>query len=548
MLSQRDFYRRDARTQRGLGKKNRLNAVLLASLRLGVSAVIAASFACGSRPTDPRTVVPNDALVYLEARDVGKTLEAITTNPRFQQLARTKPDLSALSGVSLSLAVTGFETSEEKVTEEASVANVTPRYVLVAETNAWGWQTKTFIVDHLGEFINSAYGGEVGLEITTRSDGEFYVWTSRDGRKAFALQQGSLVFFGNDESAIERCQAVKRGEAESIATSGKIVDGDRLAFGYVSPEGAGQIANLASMQLAKSTGEEADVQSFVARVLPEILRNSVKELKWTATKADDGIEDKYVISLDDESSRVLSETVVPAENSDGSIYAFVPEAAATATRYLVRDPRIAWRSIVLTAGKKTDETSGALIAAFSGSVFEPYGIEDAETFLGAVGPQLVTVELAADSEDAAVIASMRNAAGVRKSVAKEINLAGAGESQFGAQVWRSEDGEFAAAVAGEVIVAGDTETVLKCLEAKQAGTGTAGKLTRSDAAAFTITRVTNGAGRLVGIFSEPADPNQQVVLTSTTETRFNRTGMERRTVSDFGLIGWIIEVLAEPAA
>jgi hypothetical protein len=37
-------------------------------------------------------------------------------------------------------------------------------------------------------------------------------------------------------------------------------------------------------------------------------------------------------------------------------------------------------------------------------------------------------------------------------------------------------------------------------------------------------------------------------LTSTTETRFNRTGMERRTVSDFGLIGWIIEVLAEPAA
>src|SRR5687768_9202671 len=356
-------------------------------------AVIAASFSCGSKPTDPRVVIPGDALVYIETRDLGKTLEAITGNPKFQQLAKTKPDLSALNGVNLSVAITGFETSEQQVTEDGFVASITPRFVAVAETNAWGWQTKSFVENQLGEFINEAYGGAVDLEITTRNDGEFYVWTSPDGRKAFALQQGSLVFFGNDESAIERCQGVKRGEAESIAASGKIPDGERLAFGYVSPGGTGQIANLVSMQLAKSTGEEADVQSFVARVLPEILRNSVREMKWTATGTDEGIEDKFAIELDDESSRVFAETIVPAENNDATLYGYVPATAATATRYLIRDPRIAWRSIVLTASQKTDETSGALIAAFSGSLFEPYGIEDAETFLGAVGPQLVTVRL-----------------------------------------------------------------------------------------------------------------------------------------------------------
>jgi hypothetical protein len=516
-----------------------LSAVFFTSILLAA--------ACGSKPTDPRTVIPDDALVYLETKDLGKTLEAITGNAKFQQLAKTKPDLSALNGISLSVAVTGFETSEQQVTEEEFVGRITPHFVSVAETNAWGWQTKSFVENQLGEFINEAYGGAVDLEITTRSDGESYAWTSPDGRKAYALQQGSLVFFGNDETAIERCQAVKRGEAASIAAGGKITDGERLASGYVSPQGTGQIANLVSMQLAKSTGEEADVQSFVARVLPEILRNTVKELRWTATRTDEGIEDKFVVVLDDETSRVFAETIIPTENSDASLYGFVPDSAATATRYLIRDPRIAWRSVVLTASKKTDETSGALIAAFSGSLFEPYGIEDAETFLGSVAPQLVTVKLTSETEDAAVIASVRDPVQLRRALAKEIKLSphGAAENQFGAEIWRSEDGEFAAAFAGNVILVGDAGTVLKCLEAKQNGPDPTAKFTQSDAVAYTVANATAGAGILIGVFTEPKDPNQQVVLSSRTETRFNRTGIERRTISDFGLIGWIIEQLGQ---
>src|SRR6185369_1297945 len=169
-----------------------------------------------------------------------------------------------------------------------------------------------FIENQLGEFVNDGYDGDVEMQSTPRDDGKFYVWTAQDGRKAFALQQGSLVFFGNDESAIERCQAVKRGEAESIAKNAKITDDDgRIAFGYVSPEGIAQIANIAGVSLAMGASEEEEVKSFVARVLPEILRNSVKELTWTMAMGKDGIEDKVIIELDDESSRVFSETIVP---------------------------------------------------------------------------------------------------------------------------------------------------------------------------------------------------------------------------------------------
>ena len=383
--------------------------------------------------------------------------------------------------------------------------------------------------------------------MTPRNDGKFYVWTAQDGRKAYALQQGSLVFFGNDETSIERCQAVKRGEAESIAKNPKITDGDRLAFGYISPEGVGQIANIAGISLAMGASEEDEVKSFVARVLPEMLRNAVKEVTWTASTNDKGIEDKVVVALDDESAKVFGETLVPAQAGESRLADLVPLSAASSTRYVLRDPQIAWRSIVLTARKKTDETSGRLIAAFSGSLFESYGIEDPELFLSAVGSQLVTVKLAADSEDAAVIATVKDASKIRGSIAKEISFARAPGKQFGAEMWKSEDGELAAAFVDDRIIAGDAEIVLKCLEAKQAGGNAvlAQQFAESDAVAATVVNETDSFGKLIDVLAERKNENEQLAAQYKTETRFNKNGIERRTISDFGLIGWIIEHLAQ---
>src|SRR5690606_8781444 len=108
-----------------------------------------------------------------------------------------------------------------------------------------------------------------------RYDGDYFIWTAEDGRRAYGLVVGSLIYFGNDESAIEKCVAVRKGEAESIAKSGRLPGGDVLASGYVSQDGAAQILNLATIQLAVGAGEEEEVRGFIARVLPEILRSSL---------------------------------------------------------------------------------------------------------------------------------------------------------------------------------------------------------------------------------------------------------------------------------
>ncbi len=505
---------------------------------------------CGSKPTDLRTVMPADALVYLESNDLGIALGAITENKAFLQLAKTKPDLSALDGIKLAVAVTGFETSEEQITEENFVLNFQPRFVAAVETNAWNFQAVSFTENKIGEFINEVYGGSVELETADKHSGKYFVWTSQDGRKAYALVQGSVIFFGNDETSIEKCLAVKRGEADSIARNPKITTGDRLAFGYVSTDGIAQIASLAGATLANRTGEEADVQSFIARVLPEIVRKSVTEISWTATQTQSGIEDSYDIRFDPAIAKAANETLTGKSFQQYDFADYVPLEFAVATRYNLSDPLKAWRSIVFTTQSQTDAVSGNLIAAFSGSVFEPYAIENPELFLGSIGERIMTVKLDAESENAAIIANVKNEVDIKKSIAKEIDFTKPPEKSGEAVMWKSEDGEFAAAFLGDVVIVGDAEIVSKCLAAKSSGENMT-KIERfkqfeiTAATAVTVASETDPAAKIIEVLGEKKPENMPLEQRSFTATIFDGEGMHRKTLSNFGLIGSIIEQFAK---
>ena len=554
MLSQK-FQRKDAETQT-FGKKFEswqsgissdrtfvYEFLLKISLRLYVFALILASISCSSKLTDPRTLIPSDALIYLETKDLGKTLDAITERSVFQQLAKGRPDLSALSGIRLSVAVTGFEVSEQKITDETSVGEISPHFVAVAETNAWNWQALSFTENKLGEFIKESYGGEAELETYPKNDGKYFVWTSQDGRKTYALVQGSIIFFGNDESAIEKCLAVKRGEAESIVKNSRIAlfSADSLASGYVSTDGIAQVANLVGIQFAMRASEESEVKSFIARVLPEILRNSVKEISWTADKTKEGIEDRFIVATNPEIGQVFNETLVPAGNSEVNPANYLPKEFVSATRYNLRDPQVAWRSVLLTAQKQTDEVSGKLIAALSSSLFEPYGVDDAELFLSAVGPHVITVKFDTEGEEVAVIVVPRDYEKIKKSLVREINFSDPPDILNGDSfIWRSGDGDLAMGTTNGVAIFGDGESVLKCLQSGQNVNGLSARLSESGVVSVTIGKDVESAGQVVEVLAAKKKGYEAIPSNYLTETRFNKSGFERRTISDFGIIGSMI--------
>lgn len=517
-----------------------------------VAIVSAMLSSCGSPPTDLRTVMPGDALIYMETKDLGALVAAMTESEKYQQVAAATPDLSGINGVEMAVAVTGFETTEQAITEENSVLNFQPRFVAAAETRYWNFQVIHFVEEELGLFISEAYGGEALLQTSKKYDGDYFVWTANDGRKAYALVIGSVVFFGNDESAIERCLAVKKGEIPPIAGNSKITNGDRLAFGYVSPDGVAQLANISGISLAKRAGDDTESQSFIARLFPELLRNSLKEITWTAVKTDKGIEDRFDIVPTPEIAGVFAETLVPSgASTDDRIVRGLPLSAPGVTKYDLKDPQVAWRSLLLTASKLTDDVSSNILLAFSSAVFEPYGIDDPETLLASVGPMIYTVRFDEDGDKTVFVATVKDMQKVKAALAKELDLGRPPEKVGDADTWLSKESDLRALFIGDAVVVGDPVEVLEFQkrfiseQASPTDISGAGSFLGSKAAAVTITNDTTTALKVAEVISAKKEEPVDVNMTWLTETRFTRTGIERKTVSPLGLIGTITAQFAK---
>ncbi len=341
---------------------------------------------CSSEPTNLKALAPNETLIYLETHDLGVVLQSLTENNNFKEMAVRTKDFSSVKGVQLAIAITGFETSEKQVTDQNAILNFKPQFVAIADTHLWGWQTRTFAEEVLGNFVNETYGGEISLELEDKDGGTMYEWTALDQRKAYAFVKDSQIIFSNDQASIEKCLAVKRGEAESLLKNESLRRAydanaaNKLAFGYISTDGIAQIANLAGVSAAIEATEEDGGRSFIARVLPQILRNTTKEVVWTASKTDSGIEDEYSVELDQKYSSVFKETFTVGANNSNALMEFLPSDIFTATKYSLKNPLIAWRSLLLVTKETTDAASGSLLQQFSNGLLASYGVSDAESF------------------------------------------------------------------------------------------------------------------------------------------------------------------------
>jgi len=511
---------------------------------------------CASKPTDLRTLAPAETLIYLETNDLAKTLNSLTESKAFRELAKEKPDFSAFENVQTAVVVTGFEASEQKVTDENFVLNFKPRFAVIADTRAWKLTAVSIAENQIGRFARDTFGDDVRLEKSEKGDAKFFVWTNADGRKLFSAVSGSVIYVGNDESLLDKCLSVKRGEVESLlenenlARARENATGENLlAFGYISPEGVAQIANLAGVSAAIEATEENAGRSFIAQILPQILRNTTKEIVWTANKSEQGIEDNIFVSLNDETASVFKETLAPSSEMQSNSAKFLPADIFTATRYNLRNPLVAWRSLLLTTVKNTDALNGKILVEFSNNLLESYGVSDAETFLSSIDSDILTAQFDADGEKSIAIVTVKDTEKLKKSISDEINFKMPPEKQDDADIWLSENKQIAAAFVGNKLILGDGESVLKCLQAKQSGQNFTSnrsfqKFADSRSVSITFAKDTDSAEKIVKVLGN-ARENKSAVTAYTTETRFTEKGIERKIVSAFGLLGTILERLEE---
>lgn len=507
-----------------------------------------------AQKTDMRSLVPKSAIVYLEINDLRATLESLTDNQTFYESSGEKKDFSALENVQLAVAITGFETSENQISEENSVLDFKLKFVAVADTHAWNMTAASIAENQIGNYARQIYGEDVKLEKSEKGSVKFFVWTGRAGSKLFSAVAQSVIYIGNDETILNECLAVKRGEAESLikdenltAARERAKGENLLAFGYVSPGGVKQFADIAGVSAAFKTGESEEGKSLIARTLPQILQNTTREIIWTARKADSKIEDDFFVTLNEKASAVFKETLDAEVNGDKTAAEYVPSDVSTVTEYNLKNPLSAWRGLIYVASKNTNALTGKYLMRFSDRILESYGISSAEMFLSAVDSRILTTQFDAEAENSATIVTVKDVEKVKKSVS-EISFKTKPIEQEEAKIWNSADGEISAAFVENKLILGNAQSVLKCLRAKRSGQNFTKnqnyqKSAKADATALTFGKDSDSAEKIIAVLGNPKTKNQKILTEYTTATDFTNKGIERKSVSDFGFLGTILEQL-----
>lgn len=492
---------------------------------------------CSSSPTNLRALAPSETLIYLETNDLGIALRSVFESRAVRESKIRVPDLSALDGVQAAVVIAGFEMQEQKLTEEQSVGKITPKFALIADTHKWNFQARAFAEAKLGVFVSDIYGGEPKLEKSEKAGGSYFVWTAADGRKAFALVIDGLIYFGNDEGLIDHCIAVRKGESTAFdAKALHSADPTDLAYGYISPDGMAQIANVLGVRLAAESTEEGEVRSAIAGILPKLIRGAVKDVHWTARKKDDKVEDRWEIDMPNEVAAVFAETMTPADGqSDASQAALIPANARSATIYNLKTPQVAWRSVVLTAEHLSDPFTARVFSEIGTALFEPYGIGDPEKFLSSVDGRIVTVSLADGDQAAAIVKPSTN--GQLQGLLSELDPAAKKEGD-------AENPDVAVQYTGNLAVVGEKDTVSACVAAG-ARSDLADALFAADPGSISTVSKDEAAIKAIASFLGDEKTANPANAFSLSKTNFTRAGIVRTTTSDLGFIGQMIAMLAD---
>lgn len=492
---------------------------------------------CSSTPTDLRKLAPAETLIYLETNNLGTALRSVFESRPIKESALKVPDLSALDGVQTAVSIAGFEMQEQKLTDEQSVGKITPKFVLIADTHKWNFQALAFAEAKLGAFVAGIYGSEPKLEKSEKAGGSSFAWTAADGRKAFALVIDGLIYFGNDETLIDRAIAVRKGETAAFdAKALHPANASDLAYGYISPDGMAQLANVLGVRLAAESTEEGEVRTAIAGVIPRLLRGAVSDVHWTAQRRDGGIEDRWEIDMPKDIAAVFVETMAPGDGTpDPAFASVIPANSRSITRYNLKNPQAAWRSVILTAEHLSDPFTARVFSEIGTALFEPYGVGDPEAFLSSVSQQIVTVSLGENEQAAAIVKPTTN--GQLKGLLPELD-------PDAKKPVEPEPSDVALQYAGDLAVVGEKDTVAACV-APGTKAEVADKPPPAKGASITTIFNDEASVREIASFLGEEKTAGSVKAFSRSETNFTNVGAIRTTTSEIGFLGTIIAMLSD---
>jgi hypothetical protein len=397
------------------------------------------------RKVNMATYVPADSLIYLEANDLPDIASGIVSTDAWKALAPAagiNSNLGNISWLSRLASWTGIGPADAVVLARAQVAvavlgldaadagdtlKIKPRYAVVVETHTGESRTLTAVEKRVGEFAARAYG-EPRVEQKEAGGATFITWLAPDNeRRIIAAVMGSLAVIGNDETAVEACLAVRRNERPSLDSNPqleemrrRVAGNEALAFGYVSPDGAARLLEMAATAYAGQVSSDPRAQSAAASMLPPLAKKILGGAGWSARISAGIVEDRYFLALQNTVASRLQSVLASQPHASLNAGELLPAEIYSLSRYNYRDPAQAWRGLNSAIASQVDTLGSILITRLLDASLKPYGIEEPDSFLRAIGSEIVTARLDDSGSSTVTIVEVRDEKTLRDFVTKRL--------------------------------------------------------------------------------------------------------------------------------
>jgi hypothetical protein len=567
---------------RGLIKSRR--SKLLLAVLLVVACVVLWLYWNRAARIDMASYAPADCLAFVEANDLTAAAQGIEGTQAWKALARPVGVSSSLLPNRWLIRIarwTGIGSAEAVLLARSQVAivftgaeasqagptlTIKPLATLIIETHTTQRRMRPTLEAHIEDLARRVYGQPVSAR--KQIDGvDLSVWSSADGaRHIIAAFADTVAIIGNDESSVMHCIEARRGRRPALAGEKQLDDlrnkvgaPNATVFGFVSKPGVKSLLQAFSLYRAGASSDAVTV----AQIFADTLGNIVDGLGWSSRFVDGMVEDRCSIALAQGVADKLSDSFIPEAKLGLDDLPFVPPGTHSVSLYHFRDVEGVWRDLNAIISSRADLVGAIAARPMLRSLLKPYGIEDADTFVHAVGTRIQTVRLEEGSPSVLVTETF-DRQGLRKLTQQRLGGKPRTESVGEFELLLSSSDNWAASFADNHFLIGPAEAVRRCLQAKAqsqslTSTDTFGKSERLVDVSLPITALTftgdqHAAISFVELFSDherstfstsanAIDEASQSLPYAVSVTILKDGGLEWTSRSGFGLVGSLLVTL-----
>ncbi|MEK6334448.1 MAG: hypothetical protein AABM67_05820 [Acidobacteriota bacterium] len=535
-----------------------------------------------NRPTrsDLANYAPSDSLAYLEANDLSEMTEGVEQTAAWKSLASLigarsnllpsrwliriakwtgigSAETVVLARSQIAIVFTGAEVSETGPT-----LNVKPLAVLIVETHTSPRRMRPVLEKQVDEFARRIYGQP--QLIRKQIDGvDLSEWSADSSRRIVVAFVETTAIVGNDEASVLNCAAVRLGKRGALTGEKQFQDSrtnvkasNAAVFGFVSKPG---IKSLLQAFALYRSGASADAIS-VSRIFADTIGNLADGVGCSATFVDGMVEDRCSVILAEGLPDKLRTSFTPEDRFASSDLPFVPSDTHSVSLYHFRDVETLWRDLNAAVSSHADLVGAIAARPMLRTLLKPYGIDDPDIFVHAVGPHLEVIR-PDNISPSVLVAEALDRGTLKKLAQKRLGPRSTTETVGNSEMMVSSSDNWAMSLSEHYFLSGPSEAVRRCLQARAQSTSLSSvdsfrKAERLIDVSLPLTTVTyandqHAAISFVELFSQQERPTfsangpaidqaARSLPYAVSVTMMKDKGLEWTSRSSFGLVGSLI--------